>query len=84
MLNNRQNKILDILGKGDVSSVVSLSETLKVSSVTIRQDLNYLEGEGLLKRVHGGAVLKDADDLSNRLGYNYERKIQIAKGYCYR
>ena len=79
MLNDRQNKILEILGKGEKSSVVSLSETLKVSAVTIRQDLNYLEGEGLLKRVHGGAVLKDADDLSNRLGYNYERKLLIAK-----
>ena len=79
MLNERQNKILEILGKGELSSVVALSETLKVSSVTIRQDLNYLEGEGLLKRVHGGAVLRDADDLSNRLGYNYERKLQIAR-----
>ncbi len=79
MLNERQNKILGILGRGDLTSVVALSEALKVSSVTIRQDLNYLEGEGLLKRVHGGAVLKDADDLSNRLGYNYERKLQIAR-----
>jgi DeoR/GlpR family transcriptional regulator of sugar metabolism len=79
MLNERQNKILEILGKGDLTSVVSLSDILKVSSVTIRQDLNFLEKEGLLKRVHGGAVLKDADDLSNRLGYNYERKLQIAK-----
>jgi len=79
MLNDRQNKILEILGRGDLATVVALSEALKVSSVTIRQDLNYLEGEGLLKRVHGGAVLKDADDLSNRLGYNYEQKLQIAK-----
>lgn len=28
--------------------------------------------------MHGGAVLKDADDLSNRLGYNYEKKLRIA------
>ena len=63
MLNERQNKILKILGKNDQTSVIDLSEELKVSSVTIRQDLNFLEAEGLLKRVHGGAVLKDADDL---------------------
>lgn len=56
-----------------------LSEKLKVSTVTIRQDLKYLETEGLLKRVHGGAVLKDADDLQNRLGFNYEKKLRIAK-----
>ena len=38
-----------------------------------------MEAEGLLKRVHGGAVLKDADDLTNRLGMNYEKKLRIAK-----
>lgn len=79
MLNERQNKILKILGKNDQTSVNELSENLKVSSVTIRQDLKFLETEGLLKRVHGGAVLKDADDLTNRLGMNYEKKLRIAK-----
>lgn len=79
MLNKRQNQILEILGKDDQTSVASLSEVLNVSSVTIRQDLNFLEGEGLLRRIHGGAVLKDADDLSNRLGFNYDRKLKVAK-----
>jgi DeoR/GlpR family transcriptional regulator of sugar metabolism len=79
MLNERQNKILRILGKNDQASVIDLSKQLKVSSVTIRQDLNFLEDEGLLKRIHGGAVLKDADDLQNRLGENYEKKLRIAK-----
>jgi len=79
MLNKRQNRILEILGKDNQTSVVTLSEMLGVSSVTIRQDLNHLEAEGLLKRVHGGAVLKDGDDLDNRLGKNYEKKLRIAK-----
>lgn len=79
MLNERQNKILKILGKNDQTSVNELAEELNVSTVTIRQDLNFLEAEGLLKRVHGGAVLKDADDLTNRLGVNYEKKLRIAK-----
>jgi len=79
MLNERQNRILEILGKDNQDSVVTLSEILGVSSVTIRQDLNHLEAEGLLKRVHGGAVLKDGDDLDNRLGKNYEKKLKIAK-----
>jgi DeoR/GlpR family transcriptional regulator of sugar metabolism len=38
-----------------------------------------MDSEGLLKRIHGGAVLRDADDLSNRLAINYERKLKIAK-----
>ncbi|MDB4582274.1 DeoR/GlpR family DNA-binding transcription regulator [Draconibacterium sp.] len=79
MLNERQNKILTILGKNDQTTVNDLAKKLKVSSVTIRQDLRFLETEGLLKRVHGGAVLKDADNLQNRLGVNYEKKLRIAK-----
>lgn len=79
MLNVRQNNILRILGTDNQTSVSELSEKLNVSSVTIRHDLNQLEGEGLLKRVHGGAVLRDGDDLANRLGVNYERKLRIAK-----
>jgi len=79
MLNERQNNILKILGQNDQTSVNELSEKLEVSSVTIRQDLKFLEAEGLLKRVHGGAVLKDADDLTNRLGMNYEKKLRIAR-----
>ncbi len=79
MLNERQNRILEILGLNNRTSVNELSQKLDVSSVTIRQDLNFLEAEGLLKRVHGGAVLKDGDDLDNRLGKNYEKKLRIAK-----
>lgn len=79
MLNERQNKILDLLGKDDLTSVNGLASQLQVSAVTIRQDLNFLESEGLLRRVHGGAVLKDADDIANRLGIHYEKKLRIAK-----
>ena len=79
MLNERQSKILEILGLNNRTSVNELSQKLDVSSVTIRQDLNHLESQGLLKRVHGGAVLKDGDDLDNRLGINYDKKLKIAR-----
>jgi DeoR/GlpR family transcriptional regulator of sugar metabolism len=79
MLNERQKSILNLLGHHDEVSVNELSKQLKVSSVTIRQDLNFMESEGLLKRIHGGAVLRDADDLANRLGVNYDKKLKIAR-----
>lgn len=79
MLNERQKSILNRLGHHDEVSVNELAEQLKVSSVTIRQDLNFMESEGLLKRIHGGAVLRDADDLANRLGVNYDKKLKIAR-----
>ncbi len=79
MLNERQTKILKLLGRDDVTSVNDLSTGLRVSAVTIRQDLTFLESEGLLRRVHGGAVLGDADNLSNRMGVNYDKKLLIAR-----
>jgi DeoR/GlpR family transcriptional regulator of sugar metabolism len=79
MLNERQTKILSLLSRDELTSVNELAKKLNVSSVTIRQDLNFLESEGLLRRIHGGAVLEDADDLTNRLGFNYEKKLRIAR-----
>jgi DeoR/GlpR family transcriptional regulator of sugar metabolism len=78
-MNDRHREILKHLSVDHETSVKHLTEVLGVSSVTIRQDLNLLEQEGLLKRVHGGAVLKDADDIANRLGLNYDKKLKIAR-----
>lgn len=53
----RKAQIISLLKhKGDVK-VSDLASTYKVSEVTIRKDLQELEEEGLIKRVHGGAVL---------------------------
>jgi DeoR/GlpR family transcriptional regulator of sugar metabolism len=78
-VNERHHKILGLLSQDYETSVKNLTETMEVSAVTIRQDLNFLAKEGLLRRVHGGAVLKDADDIANRLGIDYEKKLKIAK-----
>jgi DeoR/GlpR family transcriptional regulator of sugar metabolism len=42
------------------AEVHALSGLLSVSEVTIRRDLEKLEGDGFLVRTHGGAVLRDA------------------------
>jgi DeoR/GlpR family transcriptional regulator of sugar metabolism len=78
-VNPRQQKIIDRISAEEKSSVADLAALLDVSAVTIRQDLNYLEGEGFLRRVHGGAVLRNADDISKRLVVNYDRKLAIAR-----
>ena len=78
-MNRRQRKIIDRLSGNQKTSVKELAGELEVSAVTVRQDLNYLEEEGFLKRVHGGAVLQNADDISKRLVANYEKKLAIAR-----
>ena len=79
MMNERQKHIIRILAEHANASVNILAVKLKVSGVTIRHDLDLLESEGLLKRVHGGAVLRDADDIEIRLGLNFDIKQKIAR-----
>ncbi|NNJ11469.1 DeoR/GlpR transcriptional regulator [Chloroflexales bacterium ZM16-3] len=53
----RREQILSYLSTRDRSSVVELSQHLSVSEVTVRKDLDALEGQGMLTRVHGGAMV---------------------------
>lgn len=52
----RRQLVLEALEERREVAVAALSETAGVSEMTIRRDLEALEREGLLKRVHGGAV----------------------------
>jgi DeoR/GlpR family transcriptional regulator of sugar metabolism len=53
----RRQCILDELQRNGSALISGLAEQLSVSEMTIRRDLAGLESEGLLERVHGGAVL---------------------------
>ena len=55
---DRYKKISEILEKDNSVKVSVLTDLFGVSVETVRRDLEYMEGEGLLKRVHGGAVLE--------------------------
>lgn len=52
----RQQQILEILERDRSVEVLDLSETLAVSAVTIRTDLDSLAKRGLLRRIRGGAT----------------------------
>jgi len=53
----RQERILAELRRSGAVRVGELTELLGVSDMTIRRDLEQLSGEGLVRKVHGGAVL---------------------------
>ncbi|MCI1945380.1 DeoR/GlpR family DNA-binding transcription regulator [Clostridium luticellarii] len=55
----RRIKIVDILKKNGRAEVQILADKMKVSKMTIRRDLEFLEKKRLLMRTHGGAVFKD-------------------------
>ena len=61
MANQRREKILELLREDGSAKVIDLSKIFKVSEVTIRQDLEKLEQDGLITREHGGAFLKEVE-----------------------
>ena len=61
----RRQSLLDILRKQPGLSVPELAAVLDVSEGTVRNDLDALEQQGLLTRVHGGAVLHQQDQFQN-------------------
>lgn len=60
--NQRKEKIIEMLKEDGSAKVAELSRIFKVTEVTIRQDLEKLETEGLIIREHGGAFLKNVTD----------------------
>ena len=56
-LPERHNRILALLQQFGSISVAQLAERFKVSEVTIRKDLSYLEQQKKLYRTHGSAIL---------------------------
>jgi len=52
----RRRAILEELIQHQAVRVAELSQAFGVSEVSVRRDLSHLERQGLLRRIHGGAV----------------------------
>jgi len=81
--NQRREKIFDLIREDGQAKVTDLSRIFKVTEVTIRQDLERLENEGLIIREHGGAYLKNIDmkvrNLQLQNQENINQKMAIAR-----
>ena len=62
LANQRREKILELLKEDGSAKVIDLARLFKVTEVTIRQDLDKLEKDGLVIKEHGGAFLKNVED----------------------
>lgn len=78
----RRKYVLDALREKGRVSVTDLTDTLRVSAVTVRKDLDHLEEQNLLVRTHGGAIANQhfAYDLpfEEKARRNKEEKERIA------
>lgn len=57
MLQDRRNQIVDMITKQRTIKNTQLMDEFGISIETVRRDLEYLEQQGILRRVYGGAVL---------------------------
>ncbi len=81
----RYNIILQELKDKGIVSVTELVKILDASESTIRRDLNSLHNDGLLKKIHGGAI--SIGDNTSRHDYkvnvrktlNLDEKVKIAR-----
>jgi DeoR/GlpR family transcriptional regulator of sugar metabolism len=61
----RRQSLLDLLRRQPGLRVPEIAHDMGVSEGTVRNDLNALEADGRLERVHGGAVLKEQSEFHN-------------------
>lgn len=70
----RRAEILARVRRDGVARVTDLMGVLGVSDVTIRRDIEVLAADGLVRRVHGGAVLADAGPAESTASPNPQRE----------
>lgn len=79
----RREEIIDLIRENGKVRVSELSERYSISEVSIRKDLEMLEAQGHLSRVHGGAVglnkLYVNMDLNERFRTNAQAKRKLAE-----
>ena len=79
----RQQHIIEIVNAKGYESVINLCKELKVSAVTIRKDLKFLEKNNQLFRTHGGASNTNPfiidRSVNEKEGLQREEKRDIAR-----
>jgi DeoR/GlpR family transcriptional regulator of sugar metabolism len=79
----RRQRLLNFVSERGVAPIGALCQTLRVSEATVRRDLNRLESEGIIRRVHGGAAMRQMDSAEppalQRAGDQYLAKQMIGR-----
>lgn len=82
LVDNRRQKVLEVLKNDGLVKVGELAEQFNVSPLTIRRDLQYLEDNKKLERFYGGAtVTKEAQEVvteENKISLYRKRIAQYA------
>ena len=80
----RRQRMLELIGRDGFARVADLGEAFRVSEVTVRNDLDLLDEQRAIRRVHGGAVLRGAAEprepsFEESVGTSAAEKMAIAQ-----
>jgi len=79
----RRQQIVDLITRQRTVNNAELMEKFDISIETVRRDLEYLEQQGVLRRVYGGAVinvsLNSEPEYASRFRANSQEKNAIAQ-----
>jgi DeoR family transcriptional regulator of aga operon len=83
LIEERRQYIVGLAQKHGRVLVEELSDSLGISRITIRKDLDHLQSQGLLQRTHGGALLPSNGAISDpslreKEGRHSQEKLRIA------
>lgn len=80
---DRRDDIVEFLIENGSAAVDALADTFAVSKMTIHRDLDFLEDEGLLRKVRGGATIEASGQFESDFRYRVriatEEKREIAE-----
>ncbi len=75
----RKEEIIKYLQNRKECLVEELCKKFKVSLSTIHRDLNELEREGRIKKIHGGVLLNVIEDIETRNAIRLKTNIELKK-----
>ncbi len=79
LASQRRSIILDLVEEAGAVKVSELVERLGVSDMTIRRDIERLSSDGLLERVHGGALALGGTHSSEEPGFSAKSLLQLSQ-----
>ncbi len=79
LASQRRSVILELVEEAGAVKVSELVGRLGVSDMTIRRDIERLSGEGLLERVHGGALAVGSERSSEEPSFSDKSLLQRAE-----
>jgi DeoR family fructose operon transcriptional repressor len=56
LVEERRQKVLDLVSRKGFATLSDLTDKIRASESTIRRDLDHWHQQGMLKRIHGGAM----------------------------